>query len=127
MSESRPPVGGIAGLYEVVVSELAHSQVMASTTTYARPDEVVATGGSLSVALYGNPPVNIPPTAIAGSMSVRQLADAINADCELSGDRGSRAGRPGSVPSGADRTQHRQRKRIHRHQHALGRQGCRLH
>ena len=72
--------GGVAGLYEVVVSELAHAQVMASTTTYTSPDEVIATGGSLSVALYGNPPVNIPPTAIAGSMSVRQLADAINAD-----------------------------------------------
>jgi flagellar hook-associated protein 2 len=72
--------GGVAGLYEVVVSELAHAQVMASTTTYASPDEVIATGGSLSVALYGNPPVNIPPTAIAGSMTVRQLADAINAD-----------------------------------------------
>jgi flagellar hook-associated protein 2 len=72
--------GGVAGTYEVVVSELAHSQVMASTTTYATPDEVVATGGSLSVALYGNPPVRIPPTGVAGSMSVRQLADAINAD-----------------------------------------------
>ena len=72
--------GGVAGLYEVVVSELARAQVMASTTTYASPDEVIATGGSLSVALYGNPPVNIPPTAIAGPMSVRQLADAINAD-----------------------------------------------
>jgi flagellar hook-associated protein 2 len=74
--------GGVAGLYEVVVSELAHAQVMASTTTYTSPDEVVATGGSLSVALYGNPPVDIPPTAIAGSMSVRQLADAINADAD---------------------------------------------
>jgi flagellar hook-associated protein 2 len=72
--------GGVAGLYEVVVSELARAQVMASTTTYASPDEVIATGGSLSVALFGNPPVNIPPTAIAGPMSVRQLADAINAD-----------------------------------------------
>ena len=72
--------GGVAGLYEVVVSELARAQVMASTTTYADPDEVIATGGSLSVALFGNPPVNIPPTAIAGSMTVRQLADAINAD-----------------------------------------------
>jgi flagellar hook-associated protein 2 len=72
--------GGVAGLYEVVVSELARAQVMASTTTYASPDEVIATGGSLSVALYGNPPVNIPPSAITGSMSVRQLADAINAD-----------------------------------------------
>ncbi len=72
--------GGVAGTYEVVVSELARAQVMASTTTYASPDDVVATGGSLSIALYGNPPVNIPPTALTGSMTVRQLADAINAD-----------------------------------------------
>lgn len=74
--------GGVAGLYEVVVSELARSQVMASTTVYTSPDEVVATGGSLSVALYGNPPVDIPPTAIAGSMTIRQLADAINSDSD---------------------------------------------
>jgi len=74
--------GGVAGIYEVVVSGLAHAQVMASTTTYTSADDVVATGGSLSVALYGNPPVNIPPTAIAGSMTVRQLADAINADAD---------------------------------------------
>ena len=63
--------GSVAGLYEVVVSELAHAQVMASTTTYASPDEVIATGGSLSVALFGNPPVQIPPAALAGSMTVQ--------------------------------------------------------
>ena len=71
--------GSVAGLYAVVVSELARSQVMASTTTYASPDEVIATGGSLSVALFGNPPIQIPPAGVAGSMTVRQLADAINA------------------------------------------------
>jgi len=72
--------GGVAGTYEVVVSVLARAQVMGSTTTYSSPDEAVATGGSLSLALYGNPPVNIPPTAITGTMTVRQLADAINSD-----------------------------------------------
>jgi flagellar hook-associated protein 2 len=70
----------VPGLYEVVVSALAKAQVMASTTTYATPDEVIATGGSLSVALFGNPPVQISPAGVAGSMTVRQLADAINAD-----------------------------------------------
>jgi flagellar hook-associated protein 2 len=70
--------GGVAGLYEVVVSELARPQVMASTSTYASPDETIATGGSLSVALFGNPPIQIPPSALTGSMTVRQLADAIN-------------------------------------------------
>jgi flagellar hook-associated protein 2 len=71
--------GGVAGTYEVVVSELARSQVMASTTTFGSPDEAIATGGSISVALLGNPPVQIPPTALSGSMTVRQFADAINA------------------------------------------------
>lgn len=71
---------GITGLYQVVVSDLARAQVMASTTTYTSPDEVIATGGSLSVALFGQPPIAIPPSAITGSMTVRDLADAINAD-----------------------------------------------
>jgi len=71
--------GGVAGTYEVVVSQLARAQVMASTTTYSSPDQAIATGGSISVALFGNPPVQIPPTALSGSMSVRQFADSINA------------------------------------------------
>lgn len=70
--------GGVAGTYEVVVSELARAQVMASSTTFSSADEAIATGGSISVALLGNPPVQIPPTALSGSMSVRQFADAIN-------------------------------------------------
>jgi flagellar hook-associated protein 2 len=74
--------GGMAGIYEVVVSELARSQVMASTTTYTGPDDVIATAGSVSVALYGNPPVNIPPSGVSGPMTVRQLADAINSDAD---------------------------------------------
>ncbi len=72
--------GGMAGIYEVAVSELARAQVMASTTTYSGPDDVIATAGSVSVALYGNPPVNIPPSGVSGPMTVRQLADAINSD-----------------------------------------------
>jgi flagellar hook-associated protein 2 len=74
--------GGVAGTYEVVVSELARTQVMASTTTYSSPDQAIATGGSISAALLGNPPVQIPPTALTGSMSVRQFADAINAQAD---------------------------------------------
>jgi flagellar hook-associated protein 2 len=71
--------GGVAGTYEVVVTELARAQVMASETTYGSPDDAVATTGSLSIVLFGNPPVNIPPLGLAGSTSVRQLADQINA------------------------------------------------
>jgi flagellar hook-associated protein 2 len=74
--------GSVAGLYEVVVSELARAQVMASTTTYTSPDEVIASAGSVSIALYGNPPVNIPPSGVSGSMTVRELADAINSDSD---------------------------------------------
>jgi len=74
--------GGVAGLYEVVVSQLAHAQVLASSTTYASPDDVVATGGAITVAVFGNPPVNIPPAGIAGSMTIRQLVDAINAQSD---------------------------------------------
>jgi flagellar hook-associated protein 2 len=55
---------------------------MASTTTYSSPDQAIATGGSISVALLGNPPVQIPPTALTGSMTVRQFADAINAQAD---------------------------------------------
>jgi flagellar hook-associated protein 2 len=68
--------GGIAGLYEVVVTNLARAQVMASASTYGSPDDVIATGGNITVALLGNPPVSVPVTS---SMSVRQFADAINA------------------------------------------------
>jgi flagellar hook-associated protein 2 len=71
--------GGAAGIYEVVVSELARSQVMASTTTYTSPEQAIATGGSISVALFGNPPVQIPPSALSGAMSVQEFANAINA------------------------------------------------
>lgn len=70
--------GGVPGLYEVVVSQLAHAQVMASTTTYTSPDQIVATGGMLSVAVFGSPPVNLPPNAISGGMTVEQLVQAIN-------------------------------------------------
>ncbi|HLG55896.1 MAG TPA: flagellar filament capping protein FliD [Vicinamibacterales bacterium] len=71
--------GGVAGTYEVVVSQLARAQVMASETTYGSPEDIVGTSGSLSVLLFGNPPVVIPPVGVTGSMSVRQLADQINA------------------------------------------------
>jgi flagellar hook-associated protein 2 len=74
--------GGAAGIYEIVVSELARTQVMASTTTYTSPDQIIATGGSISVALFGNPPVQIPPAGLAGAMSVQDFANAINAQAD---------------------------------------------
>src|SRR5881397_3728410 len=57
--------------------KLAKAQVTTSTSTYASLDDVVATAGTLSLLKSGNPPVDI---VITGSMSVKQLADAINAN-----------------------------------------------
>jgi flagellar hook-associated protein 2 len=70
--------GGVAGLYDVRISELARAQVMASATTYTSPDQVVATGGSLSLVLFGNPPIQIPAAGLTGAMTVQELAEAIN-------------------------------------------------
>jgi flagellar hook-associated protein 2 len=63
-----------AGVYDLVVTQRAKAQVTASTST-ATENEVVATGGTLSLLVGAQPPVNI---VAAGSMTLRQLADAIN-------------------------------------------------
>src|SRR5262245_44493361 len=65
----------ITGRYEVVVSELARTQVLASQSTYSSVDDVLATSGVLSLARLSQPPVNI---AFTGSMTLEQLATAIN-------------------------------------------------
>jgi flagellar hook-associated protein 2 len=66
--------GSVAGLYDVVVNQRAKAQVTASTST-ATADQIVTTGGTLSLLVGAQPPVNI---VAAGNMSLRQLADAIN-------------------------------------------------
>ena len=66
--------GSAAGVYDVVVTQRAKAQVTASTST-ATEDQVVATGGTLSLLVGSQPPVNIVAT---GSMTLRDLADAIN-------------------------------------------------
>ena len=66
--------GSMAGVYDVVVTQRAKAQVTASTSTHGA-DDVVTTGGTLSLLVGSNPPVNI---VAAGSMSLRQLADQIN-------------------------------------------------
>ena len=65
----------ISGRYEVVVSALARAQVTTSETTYTSLDAVVATSGVVSLARFGNPPIDIPVT---GSMTIEELADVIN-------------------------------------------------
>lgn len=65
----------VTGRYEVVVSELARSQVLASGSTYDSADAVVATSGVLSLARASNPPIDIPVTA---ATTLEDLAEAIN-------------------------------------------------
>lgn len=66
--------GSMAGVYDVVVTQRAKAQVTASTSTHGA-DDVVTTGGTLSLLVGSNPPVNI---VAAGSLTLRQLADQIN-------------------------------------------------
>ena len=66
--------GSAAGTYDVVVTQRAKAQVTASTSTHTA-DEVVATGGTLSLLVGNQPPVQI---LAAGNMTLRQLADKIN-------------------------------------------------
>ena len=63
------------GSYEVVVTSLAKSQVLVSETSYAGLDDVVATSGVISLARFGDPPIDV---VISGSMTLEDLAEAIN-------------------------------------------------
>jgi flagellar hook-associated protein 2 len=65
----------VTGRYDVVVSELARSQVSASTSVYQSIDAVVATSGAISLARFGHPPVEIP---INGATTLEELATSIN-------------------------------------------------
>src|SRR2546425_876012 len=71
--------GTVEGTYDVVVNELAKAQVTASTSTYSSLDSVAATSGTLSLLKSGNPPVDI---VVTGSMTIKQLAEAINAKAD---------------------------------------------
>lgn len=71
--------GTVEGSYDVVVSQLARSQVTASSSTYGSVDATVATGGTLTLLQANQPPVDI---VVTGSMTLRQLAAAINANTD---------------------------------------------
>jgi flagellar hook-associated protein 2 len=71
--------GTVEGSYDVVVSQLARAQVTTSTSTYSAVDAQVATSGTLSLLRNNQPPVDIVVTA---SMTLQQLADAINANAD---------------------------------------------
>jgi flagellar hook-associated protein 2 len=65
----------IPGRYEIVVNELARAQVTASASSAPDPDTtVVASGGTITIS---GVTVNI-----GGPVTLRQLADAINASAE---------------------------------------------
>jgi flagellar hook-associated protein 2 len=64
----------MAGVYDVVVNQRAKAQVTASTST-ATENQIVTTGGTLSLLVGNQPPVNI---VAAGNMTLRQVAEAIN-------------------------------------------------
>jgi flagellar hook-associated protein 2 len=70
--------GTVTGTYDIVVSELAKAQVTSSQTTFAGLDTVVGTGGSLTLTpADGGAATTI---NLTGSMTLKQLADAINAE-----------------------------------------------
>ena len=81
-TSSDPSVGAtssgtaVEGTYEVVVSSLARRQVTASASSYASTDDVVATGGALTLTGADGTSAVITVDAL---MTVKELVDAINA------------------------------------------------
>lgn len=67
----------VTGRYELVVSELARAQVTVSQNSFTSMDDVVATSGVLTLTQFGEPPVDI---AVTGSMTLEDLASAINSN-----------------------------------------------
>lgn len=70
--------GTIPGTYEINVSQLARAQVTASSSTYASPSDVVASGGTLTLT-SADGPVTI---TVTQPTTLQELADAINAQQE---------------------------------------------
>ena len=68
--------GSIEGSYDVVVSALARRQVTASMSTYDSTDDIVATGGTLTLTGADGTSAVI---AVDAVMTVKELVDAINA------------------------------------------------
>ena len=72
--------GTVTGTYDVIVSELARAQVTSSQSTYASLTEEVATGGTLTLTpADGGTAATI---TVSASMSISQLAAAINAHAD---------------------------------------------
>ncbi len=67
--------GSLAGTYNVVVTELARAQVLASTSSYTSVDDVVATSGTLTITPATGDPLTI---SVSQSTTLKDLAAAIN-------------------------------------------------
>jgi flagellar hook-associated protein 2 len=67
--------GSVEGSYDVVVSALARRQVTASTSTYASANDVVATGGALTLTGADGTTKTI---SVGATMTVKELVNAIN-------------------------------------------------
>ncbi len=63
------------GTYDLLVTQLARSQVIASSSTYSSVDDVVATSGTLTITPASGDPVEI---VISASTTLAELAAAIN-------------------------------------------------
>ena len=64
------------GTYNIVVTTLARAQVLASSSSYSSLDDVIATGGTLTITPAEGNPVDV---IVSGSTTVSQLAADINA------------------------------------------------
>jgi flagellar hook-associated protein 2 len=70
--------GTVAGTYDVVVTDLARAQVTPTSTEFTSLTEVVGTSGTVTLTPTGGGAATV--INLAPSMTVQQLADAINAE-----------------------------------------------
>jgi flagellar hook-associated protein 2 len=70
--------GTVTGTYDVVVSELAKGQVTPSTTEFNSLTDVVGTSGTVTLTPAGGGAATV--IDLSPSMTLQQLADAINAE-----------------------------------------------
>ena len=70
--------GTVTGTYDIIVSELATAQVTASNTEFTSLTQVVGTSGTVTLTPSGGGAATV--IDLSPSMTVQQLADAINAE-----------------------------------------------
>jgi flagellar hook-associated protein 2 len=70
--------GSVTGTYDIVVTELARSQVTSSSSTYGAATDVVATSGTVTLTPANGDPATV--ITLTGSTTLQGLADLINAE-----------------------------------------------